>query len=106
MNTFERRMEIIDILSERKKEQVYNLAFELNVNERTIRNDIYELSLMYPIDTKKGKGGCVFVQDGFVLRRRFLTEKEKSLLEKLSETVSSEDAATLMTIVKSFGKKK
>lgn len=106
MNTFERRMEIIDILSERKKEQVYNLAFELNVNERTIRNDIYELSLMYPIDTKKGKGGCVFVQEGFMLRRRFLTEKEKSLLEKLSETVSDEDAAILMTIVKSFGKKK
>ena len=43
MNTFERRMEIIDILSERRKEQVDNLAFELNVTERTIRNDIYEL---------------------------------------------------------------
>ena len=61
MNTFERRMEIIDILSERRKEQVDNLAFELNVTERTIRNDIYELSLSYPIDTKKGKAvACSF----------------------------------------------
>lgn len=106
MNTFERRMEIIDILAERKKEQVDNLAFELNVTERTIRNDIYELSLSYPIDTKKGKGGCVFVQEGFTLRRRFLTDKERTLLEKLAVNLSGEDAATLQTIVKSFGKKK
>ena len=105
MNTFERRMEIIDILSERRQEQIKNLAFELNVTGRTIQNDIYELSLTYPIDTKRGKGGCVFVQEGFTLRRRFLAEKEKSLLEKLAVTLPEEDAATILTIVKSFGKR-
>ena len=105
MNTFERRMEIIDILSERRKEQIKNLAFEFNVTGRTIQNDIYELSLTYPIDTKRGKGGCIFVQEGFTLRRRFLAEKEKSLLERLAVTLSEEDATTLLTIVKSFGKR-
>ena len=106
MNTFERRMAIIDVLSERRKEQVENLAFEFGVTERTIRNDIYELSLSYPIDTKKGKGGCVFVQEGFMLRRRYLTDKEKTLLEKLAVNLSGEEAAMLQAIVKSFGKKK
>ena len=106
MNTFERRMSIIDILAERRKEQVENLAFEFNVTERTIRNDLFELSLSYPIETKKGKGGCVFVPDGFTLQRRFLTEKEKAVLERLSQSVSKEDADVLQRIVKSFGKKK
>ena len=105
MNTFERRMEIIDILSERKKEQVVNLAFELNVSERTIRNDLSELSLSFPIDTKQGKGGCVFVPEGCTLRRRFLTDREKVLLERLSANVSEEDSAILLAIVKSFGRK-
>ena len=104
MNTLERRMEIIDILSVRKKEKVVNLAFEFNVSEKTIRNDICELSLSYPIDTKKGKGGCIFVQEGFSLRRRFLTDKEKALLEKIALNLSDEEAAVLQTIVKSFSK--
>ena len=65
MKCFERRMEIIKILFRRRYETLCNLAFELEVSERTIRRDIDELSRTMPIYTKRGRyDGGVYVVEG------------------------------------------
>ena len=69
-SAIERRQRIVEILNMRRSEQLENLANELNVSKSTIRRDIEVLSCSYPIDTKKGTGGCVYVQDGFDLYER------------------------------------
>ena len=45
MKALERRQVLIELLCERRHDKIENLAFELNVNERTIRRDLEELSL-------------------------------------------------------------
>ena len=103
-SAIERRQRIVDILNERRCEKRKNLAFELNVSPRTIERDIEVLACSYPIDTKTGKAGCIYVQEGFDLYDRYLTKKQFDLLERLKGTVTDEDRKVLETILKSFGR--
>ena len=103
-STIERRQRIIDILNMRRSEKIENLAFELDVTRRTIENDIQVLSCSYPIDTKTGPTGCVYVQDGFDLYERYLTAKQFEVLEELKGVATGEQAKVLETILRSFGR--
>ncbi len=103
-STIERRQRIIEILNMRRYEKIDNLASELKVARRTIQYDIEVLSCSYPIDTKKGTGGCVYVQDGFDLYERYLTAKQFELLERVKETLIGDDEKVMETILKSFGR--
>ena len=57
MGAAERRQLILDLLCQRRKETIPNLAAELGVSERTIRRDIEMLTLRYPIETACGRYG-------------------------------------------------
>ena len=103
-STIERRQRIIDILNSRRSEKIANLMFELKVSRKTIYNDIQVLSCSYPLDTKTGPTGCVFVPDGFDLYERYLTAKQFELLERLKETLTGEEEKVMETILKSFGR--
>jgi predicted DNA-binding transcriptional regulator YafY len=104
-SAIERRQRIIEILNERRYEKRKNLAFELNVSSRTIERDIEVLSCSYPIDTKVGKAGCVYVQDGFDLYERYLTAKQFEVLEELKGVATEEQVKVLENILKNFGRK-
>ncbi|MBR3864748.1 MAG: HTH domain-containing protein [Clostridia bacterium] len=103
-STIERRQRIIEILNMRRSEKIENLAFEFDVTRRTIENDIQVLSCSYPIDTKTGPTGCVYVQDGFDLYERYLTAKQFEVLEELKGVATGEQAKVLETILRSFGR--
>ena len=103
-SAIERRQRIVEILNMRKSERLENLANELNVSKMTIRRDIEVLSCSYPIDTRQGNGGCIFVQDGFDLYERYLTAKQFELLERLKGTLTGDDEKIMETILKNFGR--
>ena len=103
-SAMERRQRIVEILNMRRFERLENLASELNVSKMTIRRDIEVLSCSYPIDTKQGNGGCIYVQDGFDLYERYLTAKQFEVLERLKVVATTEDAKVIEVILKSFGR--
>lgn len=45
----ERRMQILEVLCERKFETIDNLMFEFSASRATIKRDIQELILSYPV---------------------------------------------------------
>ena len=103
MKATERRMAILAVLCKRRFEKVENLAFEFGVCEWTIRQDVMELSLSYPIYTKTGKyGGGVYVVDGYKLGMKYMTNEQAELLEKLLPGLSGEESATMQSILKTF----
>ena len=55
MTATERRQAILEALCERRRETVENLAYEFSVSTRTIKRDILELSLSYPVYTVSGR---------------------------------------------------
>jgi predicted DNA-binding transcriptional regulator YafY len=103
MGPNERRMEIMEVLCQRRHDTMKNLAFEFGVTERTIRNDISILSLSYPLETIRGRyGGGVKVMDGFYMNRKYLKPEQKNLLERLSTSLSGQDLSIMNSILKEF----
>ncbi len=101
-SALERRQEILEVLCERRRESVENLATEFGVNERTIRRDIEYMTLSYPIYTVPGKGGGVYVSDGYRLGKKYLTDKQAELLEELSKGLTGNELAVMQSILKTF----
>ncbi len=113
MEIAERRKEIMKILCRRRHEKISNLAFEFNVDYRTMRRDIEALSLTEPIYTKTGRyGGGVYVMDGYYIDRIYMSDNEIQVLTKIesalrSGTISSinrADMALLNQIVSDYSK--
>lgn len=63
MTVADRRMEVISILVVSGHATAKELAQEFGVTRRTILRDISVLSYGYPIYTKLGAGGGVFIMD-------------------------------------------
>ena len=104
MRATERRQAILEELCVRRFEKVENLAFEFSVTERTIRNDIQELSLSYPIYTQQGKyDGGVYVAEDYFLGKQYLKPSQQELIERLISTSTGDDLKTLLSILKQFG---
>ncbi len=104
MTANERRMAILEVLCERRYDKRANLAFEFGVSKRTIENDILELSLSYPVYTQQGTNGGVYVMEGFELGRKYLSDKQKSLLEKVLVRLTAEERKVMQSILKEFSK--
>ena len=88
----------------RRSEQLENLANELNVSKMTIRRDIEVLSCSYPLNTKQGNGGCIYVEEGYDLYERYLSAKQFEVLEELKGVATGEQVKVLETILKNFGR--
>ena len=100
MKALERRQRILETLCERRYEKVENLAFEFSVNESTVRRDIQELSLSYPIYTKSG----VYVAEGYYLGRQYLKREQKEFLEKIAGGLAGMEREQMQTIIRQFAR--
>lgn len=106
MSSMERRMEILEVLCRRRSDTVENLASEFGVSKRTIKYDIEYLSLSYPVYTVQGNGGGIYITDGYKLGRKYLTETQSELLEKLSARLTGEELETMKGILQTFSELK
>ncbi|MBR7085284.1 MAG: DeoR family transcriptional regulator [Oscillospiraceae bacterium] len=103
MRPSERREKILEMLCIRRQDTVENLAAEFQVSERTIKYDIEELTLTYPIETIRGRyGGGVKVKDGYYVGRNYLKPPQKNLLMKLLSGLSGKEAEIMNSIIKDF----
>lgn len=96
---YERRRRLIAVLYERQNDTVGNLAFEFAVSSHTIRNDLQVLELEYPIYTKVGMGGGVFVLDSCRLQQRWLTMSQRELLMDVCGIFDNEQALLMKSII-------
>ena len=93
----------MDLLCQRRRETISNLAEELGVNERTIRRDIEMLTLRYPIETVCGRyGGGVRMADWYKQDRRRLTPRQTALLRRLAVGLQGEDLEDMKQILTQF----
>ncbi len=103
MRPSERREKLLEVLCIRRHDTIKNLAEEFHVSPRTIKYDIEELTLTYPIDTIRGRyGGGVKVKDGYYVGRNYLKPAQKKLLLKLLPVLSEKEAEIMKTILDDF----
>lgn len=105
MTAFERRMALLEVLCLRRHDTRENLAFEFGVSKRTIEYDVQILSADYPIYSVQGKGGGIFIIEGYELHRKYLKDKQSGVLQELAVTLDGEKKEIVMSILKDFAKK-
>ena len=72
----------------------------LNFCELTYhRNDIRVLELEYPIYTRMGAGGGVFILDSSRLQQRWLTVRQRELLMDVCSVLDDEQALLMRSII-------
>ncbi len=104
VTAYERRMAILDILFIRKKETVYNLAFEFGVSIRTIKYDIESLSLSYPIYTKQGYKGGIYIMKGSKRNKGYLSYEQLKALQSLLPRLKGKVKQIVESIIQEFKK--
>lgn len=103
MNTTHRRQEIISILIVRRRATATELAQELGVSIRTIHYDIQALSLDYPIYTRQGDNGGVFISDNYNPYINSLSFLELQTLRELVELAEDRHRKVLIQIIHKYG---
>ncbi len=101
-NTTERRQEMLEFLCQVRHTNLAIIMERFGISRATAIRDIQLLSCSYPIDTQQGGGGGIYIADGFRLGMKYLTDDQSDLLEKLSDTLSGEELATMQSILKTF----
>ena len=107
MTSSERRQAILEALCRRRHDKIDNLAYEFQVSERTIRNDVLMLSLSYPVYTVSGRyHSGVYVADDYYLGKQYLSDEQLDLIISLKSQVGDDQRRILEIIVKKFGRVK
>jgi len=103
MDTAHRRMEIVSILAAKGHTTMRELAWELEVSRRTIMNDVIALSFDYPVYTKPGEGGGVFITENYKPYTNTLTQTEQETLSRLYRRAEGKEKEILYRIIHKYG---
>lgn len=103
MNTADRRIEIISILSVRHHTTAKELAAEFGVTIRTIHNDIQALSPGFPIYTKQGGDGGIFIREDYKPYSNTLTSIELNVLQELYSEAEGVHKVILLQLIRKYG---
>lgn len=103
MTMHERRAEIMRILMARRREKMGRLAQELHVTPRTIRTDITNLTVDYPLETQRGNGGCVRLADWYHPNRNTLSGEQQRVLSQLLSVCDEHQANVLRQMLQEYG---
>lgn len=102
MTANERRNKILERLCVRRHDTRENLAVEFGVSKRTIERDVLALSLEYPLNTVRGNGGGIYVEDWYRTDGKYLSDEQTALLEKLARELCGRELAVMQDILKTF----
>ena len=103
MSATDRRSQLLNTLMRRRQDTAENLAQEFGVSERTIRNDVLELSFTLPIETVRGRyGGGIKLADWWVPSRTSLAPEQANAIRKAAQFLEGEDRQALQSILAQF----
>ena len=103
MNTSDRRRKIMNILIIRRRTTARELADELGVTARTIRNDIQALSPEFPIYTQQGGNGGIFIGEEYKPYINTLTSEELNILCEMYDEAEGMRKKILLQILRKYG---
>ena len=94
----------MDVLSVRRSDTAENLAAEFGVSERTIRRDVEELTLRFPLETVRGgHGGGIRLCAWYRPYRRTLSPEQAAALRRAAVSAAGEpDRKLLLSILAQF----
>ena len=103
MGANERRMAIWQALCNRRQDTVAHLAAEFHVCQRTIYYDVEFLSIIYPIESIRGRYcGGIKISDWYTPNPNAYTPAQMKLLLRLQKTLSGNDAIVMASVIRKY----
>lgn len=102
----ERRQDILYYISDSRRVTYQEIADKFNISFNTARRDVELLSCSYPIDAVKGKGGGVRAMEGWYASKRYMTDKQETLLRELMSGLQPDQQQIIESILTAFAKPK
>ena len=102
LSTFERRMEILDMLKNQNQISRLELARRFSVSDVAIGRDITALSRFAPISSNAGRYGGVYIIEEYKREKVYLSREEESVIEKLMQKLSGKDKQLLKMVLYKF----
>ncbi len=103
MNTTDRRTEIMNILIIRRHTTARELAEELRVTTRTIQRDIQALSSGFPVYTRQGGDGGIFIEESYKPYINTLSSSELETLYEMYGLAEGKYKKVLFQILNKYG---
>ena len=104
-SVYERRAEIMRVLESNRRETMSNLAHLFGVSIRTIGYDIDFLTILHPIETVRGRGGCVKLQENYRKYQNILNETQQEVLIEIIPLISERQAKVIKGLLLAHGSK-
>ena len=102
ISTFDRRMEILDILMNQNQVSRLELARRFSVSDVAIGRDITALSRYAPIASKMGRHGGVYIIKEYKREKAYLSREEENLLNQLIQKSTGKKKELLQMILYKF----
>lgn len=99
----DRRMEIISILAVSSHVTSKELAQEFGLTRRTILHDVSALLYGYPIYTKLGEGGGIFIMDSYKPYCNTHTLSEQEKLMEMYAKAEGKEKEILKRVLRKYG---
>lgn len=104
MTAYERRREIIDIISYERKTTIAALSARFEVCENTIRTDLEEISEYAAFYVVPGNGGGIFAVEGWYASDRYYSKSQYEFLVGIKNKYCNESELLMMdSILFEFG---
>lgn len=101
-----RMVEIVNHLSYGKVLSSSELGRLCGVSRKTIKEDMYDLTSLYPIESKPGKNGGYYLSADYLSEHRFLTSEQAVFLDKKIEESEGHDREMFESIKDRFSIKR
>ena len=101
----ERRAEIMRILEGKRRETMSNFACYFGVSTRTIGYDIDFLTTIHPVETVRGKGGCVKLTEGYRIYQNILSDEQQNVLIEIIPLINKRQATVVKELLHAYGSK-
>ncbi len=103
MDAFNRRIGIMEYLSQKRQTTYDDLVGEFNVSKSTIREDIQSLiGARLPIEIVRGRYGGIKLPDNFYFHRSPMNATQTELLNRLLSQLEGADAEIMQSIISTY----
>ena len=99
---FDRRMEIMYMLSAKRRITRRELALEFSVSDDVIDRDLVILNRYLPLEIIRGRYGGVKLSEEYKGTRIYLNRNEEVVLNKCFKYLNGQDKQTLKSIIHKF----
>ena len=99
MTAHERRDEIIQYLSERRKSTIRELMTLYDVGRNTIRSDLIAITACIPFEVKSGRYGGIFVDKDWYPAKWYYSKTDSEFLKNISASLQGAERERFLAII-------